>query len=161
ETWVPASNVLCLCENREEAYRFLRQRANLRDADECIRLGRWCQLHGLRTEALAEAKAAVELRPHSAEAQHLLQTLQKPRAAPVPTPAPPIQAATLKTPASVPAIEVNAEAMGQFISRVQPVLMNACASCHVSGHAGSFQLVRALEGGMVNRHATQVNLQAV
>jgi hypothetical protein len=58
-------------------------------------------------------------------------------------------------------MEINAEAMGQFISRVQPVLMNACASCHVSGNAGSFQLVRALEGGMVNRHATQVNLQAV
>jgi hypothetical protein len=163
ETWVPAGNVLCLCEDLEEAYHFLRQRANLRDADERLRLGRWCQLHGLRTHALTEAKAAVELRPGSAEAQHLLQNLQRNAPAPATTAPPPAPATAVKASApATPAIEVTAEAMGQFVSRVQPVLMNACASCHVSGQAGSFKLVRAaLEGGMVNRHATQENLQAV
>jgi hypothetical protein len=159
ETWVPAATVLCLCDNMEEAYHFLQKRANLRDPDERLRLGRWCQLHGLRAQAVAEAKAALELRPTSAEGQRLLQSFQRAATASA-TPAP-ADAVKAPAPAVSPAIEINAEAMGQFISRVQPVLMNACASCHVSGQAGSFHLVRAVEGGLVNRRATQQNLQAV
>ena len=40
ETWVPAKNVLCLCDSLEDAYAFLRSRANPRDADERLRLAR-------------------------------------------------------------------------------------------------------------------------
>src|SRR5262249_24816948 len=58
-------------------------------------------------------------------------------------------------------VEITAESLGQFISRVQPVLMNTCASCHVSGKGGNFKLYRSNEGGFVNRHATQCNLKAV
>jgi hypothetical protein len=161
ETWVPAATALRLCETLQEAYQFLQQRANLRDPDERLRLGRWCQLHGLRAQAVAEAEAALELRPTSAEAQHLLQSLQRAANTPAAAAAPSPAVVKASAPAVPPAVDINAEAMGAFISRVQPILMNACASCHVSGQAGSFQLVRALAGGLVNRHATQQNLQAV
>src|SRR5207237_904145 len=77
ETLVPAESVACLCESLEEAYAFLRDRANLKDADERLRLARWCQLHGLREQAAAEAAAAVALRPRSAECQRLLQGMQR------------------------------------------------------------------------------------
>ena len=46
----------------EEAFAYLRTRANLRDPDEHLRLAYWCQLHGLRKHALEEAKEAVNLR---------------------------------------------------------------------------------------------------
>jgi hypothetical protein len=161
ETWVPAGNVLCLCENLEEAYQFLEKRANLRDADEHIRLGRWCQLHGLRPQSLAEAKAALALSPQNDEAQRLLQILQRAASVPAPAPSPVPDAAKPVPSTMLPSFEVNAEVMGQFVSRVQPVLMNACATCHASSQAGSFRLVRAQHGGVVNRHATQQNLQAV
>src|SRR5438105_14240595 len=54
ETCVPAETVLCLCANMEEAYRYLHARANRLDPDERLRLARWCHLHGLRAQALAE-----------------------------------------------------------------------------------------------------------
>ncbi len=161
ETWVPAANVLYLGDSLEEAYAFLRSRANPRDADERLRLARWCHLHGLLKQALVEATAAAELRPQSAACQGLLQTLQRSgTAAKSPPPRP---AATEPPPHETASLDVlvDAETMGQFVKRVQPILMNTCASCHMSGRAGSFQLMRAFEDGMVNRRATQHNLNAV
>jgi hypothetical protein len=158
ETRVPAANVVQLCESIEEAYDFLRARSNLRDADEHLRLARWCHLHGLARQALAEANAALDLKPHSAECQRLQQNLQRAATAPPPaTPKPknPIEAGIL------PPVEVNAESMAQFATRVQPILMNTCASCHVPNRGGSFKLTRAIEDGMVSRRATQQNLAAV
>src|SRR5262245_60859777 len=67
ETWVPAEKVLCLCGTHEEAYQFLRARANLADPDERLRLARWCQRYNLRDQALDEANQAVRLRPNHAE----------------------------------------------------------------------------------------------
>lgn len=162
ETWVPAANVLYLCDSLDEAYAFLRSRANPHDADERLRLARWCHLHGLTKQALAEATAAVELRPQNAECQGLLQTLQRSGAAvkPPSSPVPAAAAATAREDASL-GVLVDAETMSQFVKRVQPILMNTCASCHMSGRAGSFQLMRAFEDGMVNRRATQYNLNAV
>src|SRR5436305_14780706 len=52
ETQVPAGKVLALCASREDGYRFLKARANLHDADERLRLARWCHLHQLREQAL-------------------------------------------------------------------------------------------------------------
>src|SRR5262249_57878402 len=63
--------------------------------------------------------------------------------------------------ASTTNVEITAESLGQFISHVQPVLMNTCASCHVSGRGGDFKLLRSNEAGIVNRRATQHNLNAV
>jgi hypothetical protein len=163
ETVLPAATVLCLCDTMDQAYAFLRSRANLHDADERMRLARWCHLHGLRRQAVTEAEAAVKLRPQSPETQRLLQNFQDTAIVPNPptvssamvgpVPVPPV--------ASAPAIEVNAEALGQFITKVQPVLMNTCINCHQAGHGGPFRLTRALEGGVLNRRATQQNLNAV
>jgi hypothetical protein len=63
--------------------------------------------------------------------------------------------------AITPAIEISSESMGQFVSRVQPILMNTCASCHVGEKGGAFKLARATEGGTVSRRATQQNLATV
>jgi hypothetical protein len=158
ETDVPAAQVLCLCDSLEEAYAVLRERTNLRDPDERVRLARWCHLHGLRAQALAEITAAAELRPHHAESQRLLQTFRRSAAS---APAARAAARPAGDEAAAPPVEVSAELLGQFVTRVQPVLMNTCAACHVADHGGSFRLVRALEGGVVNRRATQHNLNAV
>src|SRR5947208_2979320 len=45
ETWVPGERVLAMCQSREEAYKFLRGRANLDDADEHLKLAQWCHLN--------------------------------------------------------------------------------------------------------------------
>jgi hypothetical protein len=157
EAWVPANKALCLCATLADAYACLRRRANLNDPDERLRLARWCHLHGLRTEALAEVTAAVDLRPDHAETRRLLSSLQHAAA--------PTSAARAKPDArpapDLPPPDLSAESLCAFRSRVQPVLMNACASCHATGHGGAFQLTRIYEDGGSNRKLVQRNLAAV
>jgi hypothetical protein len=159
ETLVPIESVLCVCDDLETAYKFLRARANLRDADERLRLARWCHLHGLREQSVSEAQAALELRPKSAECQRVLELVQRTwgHASGAEQPRP-MRAGGAE---ALPALEISADTMALFVGRVQPILMNTCASCHVGGRGGSFVLLRASEGGVINRRATQHNLAAV
>jgi hypothetical protein len=154
EITVPAARVLAVCGTLEEAYQFLATRANLRDADERLRLARWCQGCGLRDQAIAEARAAVQLRPGSSEAKQLLLTLQRPPA-PAPEPAPDHVAAAVE---NIPLLEVSADCLAVFANKVQPILMNTCASCHAAGRGGSFVLTRSNDAA--GRRATQINLSS-
>jgi hypothetical protein len=158
ETVIPGERVLRLCASLEEALTFLRSRANLKDPDEHLRLAGWCHQHGLRAEALAEVQAAVRLRPGHEETRRLLDHLQQAAQASSPSGKP-----TLPNPAPAPslAVDLTEEALGQFASRVQPILMNTCASCHVAGKGGSFQLTRAYDSTVLNRKTTEQNLAAV
>jgi hypothetical protein len=156
ETWVPGDKVLGLCANLEDAYAFLRRRANLDDADERLRLARWCHLHGLRGQALAEVTAAVQLRPDQPEGRRLLASLQQAAGAPAPSRA--ARAEAEPGPAAPP--DLAAESLCGFRTRVQPILMNACAGCHATGRGGSFKLLRVYDEG-ANRQTVQRNLAAV
>lgn len=159
ETWLPADQVLCLCADMVEAYGYLRARANLFDPDERLRLAKWCQLEGLRPQALAEVTAAVQLRPEHAESLRLLHHLQSCSAPSAAVPAPghdkpdPV--------ADLPRVEVDAELLGLFVTRVQPILMNTCAHCHATDKAGTFKLVRAYPANQATYRTTQLNLAAV
>ena len=158
ELWIPRENVLRLCDSREEAYAYLRSRANLRDPDEHLRLAQWCHLHGLRGRALEEVTEAVALRPNHVPSRRLLRSLQQ-AAVEAPT------TSAARPPAEVDAgqnpLQVNTESLTLFVTRVQPILMNACASCHAAGRGGAFRLVRAYESALANRRTTQQNLAAV
>ena len=55
-------------------------------------------------------------------------------------------------------MDVTAESLGLFASRVQPILMNACANCHTAGRGGSFQLTRTYNSSLSNRRALDQNL---
>jgi hypothetical protein len=151
--------VLRLCATREEAYRYLRERANLADPDERLRLAQWCQLNGLREQAVAEVTAAVELRPSNPESCRLLRSLQRSIA----TPVPPAHQQAKEPPAlpPLPPVDLNTDSMSVFVTKVQPVLMNACASCHASGRTATFKLTRAFDGGSANRKTVQQNVATV
>jgi hypothetical protein len=160
ELWVPAENTLRLCRTKEEAYRFLQSRANLRDPDEHLRLARWCYQQGLRAQAVEEATAAVELRPNHAESRRLLFGLQ--RAAAHSSSTQPVKRPEEGKPGpNAQPPELSTESLSLFITRVQPILMNACANCHGTGRGGAFKLIRTYEVGMINRKTTQQNLAAV
>jgi hypothetical protein len=156
ETWVPASQVLRLCPTLDDAYQYLRGRANLRDPDERLRLANWCREHDLLPQALTEAEAAVQLRPTHAPSVRLLghlreAVLRKPDAV----------KAGPRPDAPVPHVDLTADALGQFVTRVQPILMNACACCHTAGRGGKFQLTRSYEVNLANKRTLQQNLTAV
>jgi hypothetical protein len=160
EAWVPADRVLCLAASMPDAYQYLRGRINREDADERVRLSRWCHDHALREQAIAELHAAAALRPDHAETRRLLERWQHEivaETAPKPT-------APLPPPLPVdklPPIEVTTESLGQFATRVQPILMNTCARCHATGRGGKFQLKQVYEDGLGNRRTLEQNLAAV
>lgn len=156
-TFVPTNRVLALCASMVDAYRFLQGRCNLRDADERLRLAEWCRVHGLRDQAIDEVRAAVALRPEHVPSQRMLQNLT---VTPSLRPGGP-GGATDPEPGPLPALDLNAEAMTQFTTRVQPILMNACANCHASGRGGSFKLLRTYEAVLVPQRTTVTNAAAV
>jgi hypothetical protein len=158
EITLPTHRAQKLCKDWDEAYAYIRSQANLRDPDERLRLARWCQQRGLNKQALAEATAAVEMRPKHAESQRLLKHLQRSEQHGS-------EGATTAAPKTgvdpLPPIDLNSESLSLFTTRVQPILMNACANCHCNGRGGSFQLLRVASGTASNRAATQHNLTAV
>jgi hypothetical protein len=155
ETWVPGDKVKRLCASLEEAYAYLRTRANLEDADEHLRLAHWCQLNGLRDQALAEVQEAVALRPNHVPSQRLLANLKHAASA---APVPAGSEACEPVPVAPP-LDVDAESQALFVTKVQPILMNACANCHAGGRAGIFKLWRA-PAAQTSRRTTQQNLVA-
>ncbi len=164
ETFVPAENVLYLCDSFEDAFSRVRMRANLNDADERMRLARWCLLHGLRQQATEEAKAAVAIQPENSSCQRLLDLCRRTPSLVSPDTAIKPVSAEIKVerePNNTSEPEISPEHMSQFVKRVQPILMNACVACHSTGEAGGFKLTRTVERGVLNRSATQRNLSAV
>lgn len=159
ETWVEAEKALRLCSSLEDAYAYLRGRANLHDPDERLRLAGWCRRNGLYEQALAEVKAAVALRPDHAPSRRLLESMQR-AAAPVKAAESPVPAAE-PGPPSLPPVELTAQALGLFTTKVQPILMNACATCHATGRGGAFRLTRVYDAGNLARKTTRQNLTAV
>jgi hypothetical protein len=157
ETWLPANKALHLCGNYGEALAYLRTQANLDDADEHLRLALWCRDHNLPTEALTEVREAVKLRPTDSASTALLVRLET-DARTTPNRA---KATEEDEPVAQPlAVDLTAQCMGQFISHVQPILMNSCASCHANSKTNSrFRLMHTADLG--SRKATQENLAAV
>jgi len=161
EFWLTGDKVLALCANWEEAFAFVRSQTNLRDPDERLRLARWCQAYGLRSEALAEATAALQMRPSHTASRQLVTLLQR-SASPAEKASPAPSAQVAQLPASAPpAIDLSAESLGMFSARVQPVLMNTCASCHAGPKTATFRLVRAAGTSTASRRATHQNVAAV
>lgn len=159
ETWVPAERVLALTESLPDAYALLRKRINREDADERLRLARWCRANGLREQALTELQAAAVLRPDHAETQRLLQHWKQAALKMPPKPVLPVK----PQPPVVdpPTVEVTSESLGLFATRVQPILMNTCASCHATGRGGKFQLTQVYGEGIGNRRTLERNLASV
>jgi hypothetical protein len=157
ETWIPATDSITLVADRAAAYELLKKRTNLHDADERYRLARWCLIYGLRPQALAEAEAAVSLRPKDKDLARLRDDLKQ---LPVlPTPAAPASA-----PEPVPTepgdVDITPESLSLFVSKVQPILMNICATCHATGHGGSFKLSRTYSNSALGQRAILSNVAA-
>jgi hypothetical protein len=155
ELKVPAAKALTICANLEDAYEFLKSRANLHDGNERLKLAHWCHTHGLSQQAIAETQASLLLRPEHLESKQFLAMLQRTAAAPSNQ-----QPRTEEAPPSsdTPSLSVSSDCMAVFATKVQPFLMNSCSSCHATGRGGAFVLIRATDG--IVRHATQANLTA-
>jgi hypothetical protein len=157
ETLVPAPRVVTVCDTVEAVYEFLRGKVDPTNAAAHFRLARWCDANGLRVQAAAEAKLAAELAPSQAIVLATYKQLQRKADAPPPPPAPAVLPPSVLN-APVEPIDCGAEAYKRFAMKVQPVLMNTCASCHAGTYTGKFRLERVYDDSSIARAATQRNL---
>ena len=165
QTWLPCPKARRLFESRDEAFQYLRTQANLDDPDERLRLARWCIQYEMWQQAQAELKAADRVRPKHAETLRLSavveRTMQHSEAPPTPTPLPIPRHETTTPKVAFNGLELNRECMGIFARRVQPILMNTCACCHVAGKSAAFKLAQVIGDAPATGISSQQNLTAV
>jgi hypothetical protein len=157
ETLIPIDRVMALCVDKAGAYRVLSEKTDPKNAEQRLKLAEWCHNNSLPREAIAEARAATELRPNSPVAQRFLRfyeqaaTERKPAFKPErPVPA---------EPAALPeTVDCSPEALKLYCTRVQPVLMNACSGCHAT--TAKFRLERVYSDTLNPRGQTFQNLAA-
>jgi hypothetical protein len=142
---LPADRVVAVVADRKAAFAVVLERANRRDADEHLRLARWCAANRLPAEALAEAKAAARMRPGFAAAERYTEFLEATAKTPAADPA--VTQAKAEAPAKntvtdVPAVEYNSDSFPLFASRVNAILLNTCANCHARDDVKPFHLTR-------------------
>jgi len=158
EVWIADDKAVRLCPDWTDAYVFMQSHIKVDNANDRVKLARWCHVHRLNTEALAEAKLALELEPGHADAKQIVSMLERamkdPPAKPItPKPTP------VRVDGPTPTVDVTADTLIAFMSKVQPILMNTCASCHTGDTAGKFRLERVSETG--HKVSSQRNLAAV
>jgi hypothetical protein len=144
---LPAKRVLAVVADRKAAFAVVAERANRGDADERLRLAKWCANNGLIEEALAEAQSAARMRSGFTAAEQMVRSLQSMAQLKAAMPDPAVVPAHSETPAKdtvtdVPAIDYNSESFPLFASKVNAVLMNSCATCHAREDTKAFRLNR-------------------
>jgi hypothetical protein len=157
ETLIPVDRVMAICVDKAGAYRTLSEKSDPKNIEQRLKLAEWCHNNGLTKEAIVEARAAVELRPNSAIAQRLLKYYEQSAV----TRKPAFQPEKLVNaePANLPeTVDCSPEALRHYCTRVQPVLMNACAGCHSS--TAKFHLERVYSDTTNPRWQSFQNLAA-
>ncbi|MCX7701669.1 MAG: hypothetical protein N2039_12405, partial [Gemmataceae bacterium] len=161
EMMLPAAQGALLLPDKSAAYQAMRQRVRAGDARQRAILARWCLNHGLKDEAIREADEALRQAPDDDTIRRFVEDLRLQATLP-----PPPSVATKST-EIVPArhetvvnVEIPPSAQTLFTSKVQPILINACAGCHARPGVARFPLTRpSLMFG--DRRATQLNLATV
>ncbi len=167
---LPFEHVRLEAEDLEDAY--LQQRNALPDhsaAAHC-ELARWCLTYGLKDQAQRELQEALRREPGSVTAKNMLQRLSDQLLATNDLPilkekngrysmlgdVKPVH--TLEALGGLPR-----DAAGDFVSKVQPLLVNRCATagCHGPGSGQDFELQRAKVGKGNPKSQSERNLAAV
>jgi len=139
---VPKANVQFECGSREEAYLLLKPRVVPNNPSDHISLAKWCVRNELLEEARDEIQSAIRLNPDNSENKLLLKEVEQ-------------LLDPYRTPGDVDgtrpdrfdfssAMLQRVEPLGgmarnqarEFTSRVQPILLNGCATarCHREGN---------------------------
>lgn len=158
EVWIAADKAMRLSPDWLDAYAFMQTLIRPNNAGDRVKLARWCHMHRLHEEAMEQAKLALELQPGFAEAKQILTALEMAKKAPPPKTVVRAAAPTPVRNEPPPTVDVTGETLIAFTSKVQPILMNTCVSCHTSDNS-KFPLERVFE--TTHKVSTQRNLAAV
>jgi hypothetical protein len=159
EMTIPATVNMLLLPDKDAAFQLVKNRTKLTDPLSLVKLSRWCLANDLKQRALETAEMALALVPDDRSLKRFRDDMQmQVSLAPPPPIAPAIQ---IPKPTEIEPViaDVLPESFGLFATRVQPLLINACASCHSTDRGGSFHLTRPA-AAFGDKRATQLNLAA-
>lgn len=138
------------------------------DPQERLRLAQWCIRQGLLEEAAGEIGVARGLDPNNPGIELMARRLELARQPPAAAKAPVAVPHAMPGGASLADLDRLVRGLPDgtieaFTERVQPVMMNNCASvaCHGPQSASKLQILRVTGGRPVSRRLTQRNLQNV
>lgn len=161
-----AADVECVAPSLREIYLRKQTAVIAGDAQERLRLAQWCIRQGLFEEAAAEIAAARAIDPRNPAVDLMAHRMELARQPGVTAKA---QAPTQHAmPGGAALADLDRLARGlpsgtieSFTERVQPVMMNNCASaaCHGPQSPSKLQLLRVPGGRPASRRLTQRNIQ--
>jgi hypothetical protein len=137
------------------------------DAQEHLRVAQWCIRQGLFDEAAIEINTARTIDPHNPAVPLMARRLELCR---IPTQSPQPRGTAVATRPSNGLDDLDRlvhampeKAVESYTQRVQPMIMNTCATatCHGPQSATKLQLMRVAGGHSAGRRLTQRNLQAL
>lgn len=165
EVQVRVREVEAICRDVEEVYAKKHALVNTRSADSYLTLAQWCidrQLYGYAARALTDAYKIDDLHPRLELLERRMKaamTTPTPVVAPPKPPEPKFNDAELERAVK----SVSAESLHEFTVRVQPLMMNYCATagCHGPRAASTFQLERIYLNERTDPRIVRTNLHAV
>ncbi len=169
------ADVLFVGKSKDDVYRYMMGKASATDPVARLKVAKWCMFHGMRSQALTEAREVVRLDAKNASALQMVRTLEEslekfPEAGTAPSPKsgptanpngptlpgvppppmgkepPPIPPAIPPAAVAEPDLDVSPEAAAVFTAHIQPILGNLCAECHAkANHTSRFKLARGTD----------------
>lgn len=168
---LPFEQVRFNAEDLEEAYRLQRSALPERPVSAHIELARWCHTNGLPDQACQELRDVLRVEPESTLARTMLQRISDQLLATKDLPAVGARNNGQYSMLGDPKLGVPAKTLGglpreaalDFVSKVQPLLVNRCATsgCHGIGSGNSFELQRTKLGKSPPKAHSESNLAAV
>ncbi len=161
---IPTSSVEYYGRDLRDAYHFKQQSIQRGNSSQVLDLAEWCLSQKLINEARHELGSALVIDPDNPRIPVIARRIQSiernkttsPRPSKPSTFNPTIDAKELDALVK----ELPPAVIEQFTSKIQPLLLNRCATsgCHGLRTASSFRLYRPVSGHLITRRFTQRNM---
>lgn len=153
------NHVLFEAANVEEVYQFVLGKMDVTTVAGAAQMAAWCDKNAMYDRAIGHARSVLASSPNDAVLLESIRKLEV-KASRVVVKKPALQAT--QATAALPANEdLSTEATLSFGTKVQPLLMNLCASCHTQKtDESAFKLQRVREG-YSDAEATATNRKVV
>lgn len=153
------NHVLFEAANVDEVYQFVLGKMDVTTVAGAAQMAAWCDKNAMYDRAIGHARSVLASNPNDPMVLDSIRKLEA-KAARVVAKKPAVRA-TQTTPILPINEDLSTEATLSFGTKVQPLLMNLCASCHSQKtDASAFQLSRVREG-YINAEATATNRKVV
>ncbi len=153
------NHVLFEAANVEEVYQFVLGKMDVTTVAGAAQMAAWCDKNAMYDRAIGHARSVLASSPNDVALLESFRKLEA-KAARVVVKKPALQAT--QATATIPVNDdLSTEATLSFGTKVQPLLMNVCASCHAQkSDKSAFKLSRVREG-YIDAEATATNRKVV